>query len=289
MKISIIGGDLRLIRLAEMFTKEKDKQIYTYGLEKYFSDKEIDKNIIICKNIEEIFINSKYIISSIPLSKNGKYINTSFTDEKILIEELKGRLVKNQQNYDYFISGNIPTEFYDENIKCVDLLKSEAFNILNAIPTVEGSIKIVLEEREETIHESTVLICGFGKIGKILCDRFKKLGATVFCAARKESDLTWIREAGYVPIKYDEIKGYGGIFDILINTVPSLVIDKDKLEFFDKDILLIDLASNPGGIDKEAVKEKNLKLIVALGIPGKDMPKTAGRYIKEEIEKLMKF
>ena len=39
MNISIIGGDLRIVRLAEMYAKE-GKQVYTYGLEKYFDKKQ---------------------------------------------------------------------------------------------------------------------------------------------------------------------------------------------------------------------------------------------------------
>ena len=50
-----------------------------------------------------------------------------------------------------------------------------------------------------------------------------------------------------------------------------------------------DVASNPGGIDKASAQKLGLKVITALGIPGKEMPKTAGRYIKETIDKLIKF
>lgn len=74
----------------------------------------------------------------------------------------------------------------------------------------------------------------------------------------------------------------------MINTVPFLVIDSKKIDSFDKDILIIDLASNPGGIYKEYALSKNIKVITALGIPGKETPKAAGRYIKEIIDKLIK-
>ena len=74
----------------------------------------------------------------------------------------------------------------------------------------------------------------------------------------------------------------------MINTVPFLVIDSKKIDSFDKDILIIDLASNPGGIDKEYALSKNIKVITALGIPRKETPKAAGRYIKEIIDKLIK-
>ena len=79
-------------------------------------------------------------------------------------------------------------------------------------------------------------------------------------------------------------KNCGNKFDILINTVPSKVIDSKKIDSFDKDILIIDLASNPGGIDKEYALSKKIKVIIALGIPGKEMPKATkdkNKYIKQ--------
>ena len=85
------------------------------------------------------------------------------------------------------------------------MLKIEELTILNAIPTAEGTIKIAIEETENTIHESNIMIIGFGRIGKILCKNFKDLGGNVYCTARKEKDLAWIREARYTPVHYNEI------------------------------------------------------------------------------------
>ena len=52
------------------------------------------------------------------------------------------------------------------------------------------------------------MVCGFGRIGKILCNRLKNLGAKVYCTARKETDLAWIREAGYIPLNYIELEKF---------------------------------------------------------------------------------
>ena len=198
--------------------------------------------------------------------------------------------LKKELNKKTFIAGGIPKNFYDDQIKNIDLLQIEELTILNAIPTVEGVIRIAIEEREETIHESNVLICGFGRIGKILCDRFKALGANVYCAARKETDLAWIREKRYFPIRYNELCEYAPKFNIVINTVPSLIIKDRELDCLNNDVLIIDVASAPGGIDKEYAEKEKIKVITALGIPGKEMPKTAAKYIKkivdEEIRKI---
>ena len=107
----------------------------------------------------------------------------------------------------------------------------------------------------------------------------------MYCAARKETDLAWIREKRYFPIRYGELCEYADRFDIVVNTVPSLIIKGKELDSFSKNVLIIDVASAPGGIDKEYAEKRKIKVITALGIPGKQMPTTAARYIKEIINK----
>ena len=267
-----------MIRLAQMYAKE-GKKVYTYGLEKYFNENTED-NIAVCQNLEETIDKSDTIISGMPFSKDGINANTPYSEEKIKLEKLKDKLLGK-----IFIAGGIPQNFYKEKIKNIDLLENEELTILNAIPTVEGTIKIAINEREETIHESNVLICGYGRIGKILCDEFNALGANIYCAARKEADLAWIREKRYIPLTYKEIIKYAYKIDLIINTVPTMIVDKEKLEYFNKNVLMIDVASNPGGIDKVYANEIGIKVITALGIPGKEMPLTAAKYIKDVIDR----
>ena len=52
-----------------------------------------------------------------------------------------------------------------------------------------------------------------------------------------------------------------------------------------KNVTIIDLASKPGGVDEDYAKELGIKVIIALGIPGKEQPKTAARYMKDAISK----
>lgn len=281
MNISMVGGDLRIVRLAELYAKEGNK-VYTYGLEKYF-DENKNKNVIICSNVKESIDKSEIIVSGVPISKNGIHINAPYSKKEINLESVKN-LLKNK----VFVAGNIPTEFYTESIKNIDLLKIEELTILNAIPTAEGTIKIIIEQMEKTIHESNILICGYGRIGKILCKRLSTFGANIYCAARRDSDLAWIREAGYFPVRYSEIKKYGTSIDVVINTVPVIILKEEELKSLKNDVLIIDLASNPGGIDKEKAKNLKLKVITALGIPGKEMPISAASYIKEIIDKIWK-
>ena len=86
-QLGIVGGDLRIIRLAEMLTKEEYK-IYTYGLDKY----DFTNNIFKCKEIGEISNDCKYVISGIPFSKDGAYVDAPFSNEQINVNEMFQKL-----------------------------------------------------------------------------------------------------------------------------------------------------------------------------------------------------
>ena len=43
------------------------------------------------------------------------------------------------------------------------------------------------------------------------------------------------------------------------------------------------MASNPGGVDRETIKEQKIKFIWALSLPGKFAPVTSAEFIKETL------
>ena len=179
-------------------------------------------------------------------------------------------------------------KFEAKNVEYIDLIKREEFSVLNAISTAEGTIEIMIRETQRTIHGSKVLVMGFGRVGKVLSDKLAGIGADVYCEARKNEDIAWIKTYGYKPVKLSELNDYLNQFEIIINTIPFQVLDEERLEFVKKDAVLIDLASNPGGIDRNAAKNKKLKLIWALSLPGKVAPITSAEFIKETLDNVLK-
>lgn len=113
------------------------------------------------------------------------------------------------------------------------------------------------------------------------------LGAKVYCEARKTSDLAWIRAYGYEPIELKNLRQYLSEFDIIINTIPVLILGEDYLKDLNKDCLIIDLASNPGGVDKAVAKKLGIKTIWALSLPGKVAPITSAQFIKDTIYNIL--
>ena len=275
-KISIIGGDLRVIKLAEMLTEE-GVEVFSYGLEKADI---VDANK--CETLEAVIEASDVILGAIPFSSNGKTVNTPFGSNKISVEELMNKLSKKT-----LIAGALKQEIYElaseNNVKIIDILKREELAVLNAVSTAEGTIKIAIEETLKNLHGSNILVLGFGRIGKILSNMLKGFGAKVACEARKQSDLAWIKAYGYEPIPLSNLKENLNRFDIIINTIPYIILDKDNLDNVRKDALVIDLASNPGGVDRDAIKEKQIKFIWALSLSGKVSPVTSAEFIKETL------
>lgn len=275
--ISIIGGDLRIAYLAKLF-KEDGKNVFTYGLE----NSEIIKKSSInkCKTLEECIDNSDIIISGIPFSKDNKFVNTVFTNNQIEILEI-AKILRNKR----FYAGKIPQIFYEnaKDAKIIDIIENEKMAILNSISTAEAAIKIAIEETDFTLYGSNILILGFGRIGKILAKTLRSFEVNIFCEARKEQDLTWIEALGYNRIELKNLDHNLEKYDIIFNTIPHVILDKEKLKHVKKDVLIIDLASNPGGVDKEECNLLGIKTIHALSLPGKIAPKSAAEIIKNTI------
>ena len=283
---SIIGGDLRTIKLAKMLANEGNK-IYTYGLEKAEELKD-NSNIIFTEKISKAIPKDvEVVIGPIPFTSNGININAPFGEKEISIREmihyLEGKIL---------IAGSISPEIYDmandEYIEIIDIMKREELAVLNTISTAEGAIEIAISNTNKIVHGSEVLILGFGRIGKVLARKMAGLSAKVTCAARKDEDLAWIRAYGHKETNINALGENLSQYDIILNTVPHLVLNKERLQYVKKDALLIDLASNPGGIDKKEAKELNLKLVWALALPGKVAPVTTAEFIKDTIYNIIK-
>ncbi len=278
--LGILGGDLRIIFLSELLAND-GYNIYTYGIEKA---KKTNSNINECKKIEEIGKFCNIIIGGTPFSTDGILVNAPFATNQINIDEVL-KTLENKTLIAGAIKQDIKEKAYKSKVNVVDLMDDESLTILNVIPTVEGAIQVAMENTDFTIHNSKCLVLGFGRIGKLLSNQLSKMGSEVSCMARKDKDLAWIRAYGYKEIHIDDLSKNLNDYDIIFNTIPTLILDKEKLNLIkNKNTIIIELASKPGGIDTITAKEYNIKVINAQGLPGKVAPLTSAKYIKETLE-----
>ena len=69
--------------------------------------------------------------------------------------------------------------------------------------------------------------------------------------------------------------------NFIFNTVPALVLTKDILAKAQKNVLIYDIASAPGGTDFAAARALGLQAALLPGLPGKVAPLTVGRQLAE--------
>ena len=278
-KFLILGGDLRNIKLAEMLNIDNNK-VLSYGLEK---SEEIQESVQIekIKDLDNA-IEKADIIAPTPFSSDNESINAPFSNENIKINQL----LKPNKNK-IFIAGGIKDkikEQLEENyLKVIDIMKREELVILNTIATAEGTIEVAIKNTDKILQGSKVLILGFGRVAKIVANKFSLLSTNVTCAARKISDLAWIQAYGYEAININDMLYDLKDFDIIINTVPQIIIKEKELKHMKPDVLLIDLASAPGGIDFNIAKQMGINCVWALALPGKIAPVSSAKFIKEAI------
>jgi len=261
-----IGGDQRQLYAAETLLNKGSKTAF-YG----FSEKD---SFSYTENYD-------YFVLPAPFSKDAENIFAPFTDAKIPFSEL------NKFNTPKaIIGGNLNSLKEFMSCEIFDLLKCEEYNILNATATAEGAISLAIENTAFNLRGSTALICGYGKIGKILAHDLLAIGANVFVAARKETDRAYAKTHGFTSLDYNELEFYANRFDIIFNTVPTLIIKEEIIKKLKKRCLAIDLASKPGGFDFASLDACGIKNLWALGLPGKYSPETSGEIIAEIILKI---
>jgi len=133
------------------------------------------------------------------------------------------------------------------------------------------------------LHNSNIMVIGYGRIGKVLCKMLSGMGAHVFPVVRKQQDLATAFAYGYNPILLEDLNLLLPDMNIIMNTAPSILIDKSNMKHIDKRCLLIDLASAPHGIDYNAGKAAGLTILYAGSLPGAVAPYTAAKYIQQAI------
>lgn len=281
MKILVVGGDNRLVELANIFSG-KGYEVYTYGMEKAANCQVENLN-----SLEEAVSKCDVIIGPIPFAKENNRINAQYAEEPIEIEALFSRITPDKKLYFGALNKSSRELAEKYQIQYTDYYQNESYQILNTIPTAEGAIALMVSETDKTVFDSNVMILGYGRIGKLLSEYTKSLGAKVYVVARKEEDLTWIKTKGMNAVSLQDMQKHIGDMDIIVNSVPAVLLDESMLKLLKKDAFILDLASLPGGVDYGYAKQNGVKTIHALGIPGKIAAKSAGEYIYDTIIKFL--
>lgn len=273
----IAGGDLRSVYLAKALLKE-GHEVKVFALEKA----DLPENAKHINTVDE-FEKAKYVILPLPCSDSEGFLKTAFSNKKTKLSEIVEHMDKDSMLIGGIVPEDVVSSAKKRGIEVFDYYYREEFAVRNAALTAEAAAAIVMEMLTESISTVPVLILGHGRIGRLLSAILKALDAKVTVAARRYSELAWIRSEGMEPLEFRLLDEEIGKFMVIFNTVPAMVLTKEKLMLADKNVLIIDLASEPCGTDFSAAEELGITAKKALGLPGKFAPKTAGEILKETV------
>ena len=152
------------------------------------------------------------------------------------------------------------------------------------MPTAEGAIAVAMEQTPYTLWRSRVLVIGYGRVGKVLCDRLCGLHCDVTVSARKQADFAMLDTLCLKHIDSGSINNLSLEYDIIFNTIDVPILDGclERLH----NTLLIDLSSKRG-FDFEVAKSIGINCHKLPGLPGKVAPETAGKILSQTVINLI--
>ena len=286
-KLSFIGGDLITAYLINMFLEEGNK-IITYAFdsaEDLINADDKKKSKIFAKSIEEAINFSDNIIFAMPFQNDSEKVISTFSLEQIEFKEIIP-LLKNKNIF----AGNLSEETINilekQNTTINNLNENNEIKISNALITAEAAIGIIAADSNKTINGMKILVLGFGRLGKMVAKSFSSLNAKVTVEARKDADLAWINAYGYNALNLENLTENIHKYDIIINTVPFMLLDKERIEKLKKDVFVLDLADERG-IDTKEARKRNIKNLWALSLPAKNAPYSYAESIKNVMETIL--
>jgi dipicolinate synthase subunit A len=284
MQIAVIGGDARQLEIIRKLT-ELDARLSLIGFE------QLDHAFTgaVKEKLDEVdFLNIDAIILPVAGANLEGQVETIFSNEKVILtSEI---LMKTPEHCTIYsgISNSYLTGITDQSKRTlVQLFSRDDVAIYNSIPTVEGTIMMAIQHTDFTIHGSNVVVLGFGRCGMSLARTFHALGAKVKVGARKSEHLARITEMGVTPFHLNNTQNEVKETDILINTVPYVIVSAAVISKMPAHTLIIDIASKPGGTDFRYAEKRGIKALLAPSLPGIVAPKTAGQILADVLAQLL--
>lgn len=270
---AFIGGDMRQIYMINELLS-LHYSVVVYGL----SDPLLDDRCVIVSSLKDAVISSNILILPIPIMKDSNRI-VSKSNIDINFCELQSYLTSDHKLYGGVFSKDFKDFLTTSHIYFHDFMEQEEVILYNSIATAEGTIACAITNSPINLHDSSCLILGYGRCGITLAHKLKLLSKNVTISARSKEQLASAHTSLFNTIPLNELDQNICEFDFIFNTIPSLVLTRDLLIATKPSVVIIDIASNPGGVDFAYAKELNRYTNLYLGIPGKVSPKSSATFL----------
>ena len=271
IKFAVIGGDMRQF-YAAVELADRGYETAVFGFDKCEEDIGLCTR---CVTINDALNMADVLILPMPVTVDNECLFSPFCNQQIYLGDIFYVLDKKT----IVFGGKAENVEKQYNVPIEDYFKREELVIANAYLTAESAIGVAMSVNDKSLRDTSVLVMGYGRIGKMLCSLLKGMGVNVYASARKEKDFAWIRAYGYLPVDTGKVCDIVSECKLIFNTIPNLVLGEETLGCMHRDSVIIDLASKPGGVDFSAADKFGIKTVWALSLPGKKLPVSAGRVV----------
>lgn len=173
------------------------------------------------------------------------------------------------------------------DLKFINLLRQEKYCRINSRLTAEGALALTISSTERALIYSSVLVLGYGRLGKAIAETFSPLCKSIAVTAFTLAETS---DAGskYPTYFKREFASHLGEYDVVINTVPSNIIGEKDVEKLSPDALFLELASAPYGIAPALGDKLRAKYVLGSALPDKYSPESAGEALRACITSVIK-
>lgn len=274
MELLIIGGDMRCAHLARLMHR-RGERVRALLLDQACLPQAV------CAD-REALDGAKCVLLTQPFKQKDGCVFAPLSEKKIRLESVWKHLPSDAKLL-CVGAGGMPDDFA-RRMWITDLCEDEAFAQRNARPTAEGAIHAAMSELDCTLSDSSCMVIGYGRIGRVLARMLKGLGARVTVAARREESRAQAEADGQNTVDMGGMECMLAAQRVIFSTPPQQVLGEKQLALVDKRALVIDLASPPYGVDLEAAARLKVKAWRENGLPGRYSPKTAAEILLRAVQ-----
>ncbi|MGN0682152.1 MAG: dipicolinate synthase subunit DpsA [Oscillospiraceae bacterium] len=220
------------------------------------------------------------IVLPVPLTKNGEDVFSPLSSAPLPLEQVAEYA---EPNALILAGGECPRlrEVCAEHT-LVNYFAEESLTLRNAALTAEAAVARLVQSSDCALLGSRALIVGYGRIARELAARLSAFGCECVIAARRLEARTEAELRGFRSVSAEELPSLVSEFPFIVNTAPAPLFSEDDFSCMREDCVFLELASLPPR------EERRVRYIHAAGLPGKFSPKTAGRFIAEELLRFLR-
>jgi dipicolinate synthase subunit A len=272
LNIAVCGGDESAARLCALLCGDGHR-VRAYALD----GAALPEGVMRVGCMEGCLDGAEAVILPAPAALPGGLLNAPLCRREISAAELLDRIPE-AAVICAGDAGTLPEGRYIE-----DYAGREEFAVGCAALTAEGALELAMAAGDSALWGGRALVIGYGRLGVILSQRLRGVGAKTTAAARRGGDTAMAEALGFDAVGIDKLDGRLGEFDYIFNTVSEPAIGVKRLAQIKAGAFMAELAPPPGGFDVKKAEELGIRAVDAPGLAGKYAPQALAELTRDAV------